>query len=137
MRTSAKIMIFGYVGKDPIAPSANNPNFVTFSLSVMDKRKDKNTNEEIKTTAWFECQTGNEATAESLKKYVKKGMQLYLEGYPRCDSYTDKDGKPAASFKVNITEFRVLDSKDVKEDTKSTPKVTQYHNDLNDDEIPF
>jgi single-strand DNA-binding protein len=138
MITSAHIELFGYVGKDPATPSSNNPNFVTFSLSVTNKRKDKNTNEEIKTTTWYECQTGIESVANYIKQYIKKGTPLYLEGIPRCDAYLDKEGKPVASFKVSINGFpRILSFAENKEDTKPTTKAAVFHNDLNDDEIPF
>lgn len=138
MLTSAKIELFGYVGKDPTTPSSNNPNFVTFSLSVTNKRKDKNTNEEIKTTTWYECQTGLESVANYIKQYIKKGMPLYLEGIPRCDAYIDKEGKSTASFKVSINGFpRILAFIENKEEIKPASKAAILHDDLNDDEIPF
>lgn len=135
MIPSAEIELFGYVGKDPVTPFASNPNFVTFSLSINDKRIDKTTNEEIKTTTWFECQTSNENMAAIIKARVKKGMQLYVKGYPRCDAYLDKDGKATASFKVNIIKVNDFISIDTKEESKSIP--AKHYNDLNDDEIPF
>lgn len=109
MRTSSKVEIFGYVGKDPSSPSSTHPNFVTFPVSVTTKRKDKTTNEETQFTTWYECQTSNGALSTLIKKYIKKGTPLYLEGTPKCDGYLDKEGKPSASFKVNINEFRILE----------------------------
>jgi single-stranded DNA-binding protein len=137
MSTFAKIFMVGYVGKDPVTPSPNNPNFVTFSLAVTTKGKDKNTNEVIKTTTWYECQTGIEYVASYIKQHIKKGMPLYLEGIPRCDAYIDKEGKPAASFKVSMSSRpEILAFANNKEDTV-TPKAAVFHHDLNDDEIPF
>ncbi len=139
MSTFAKISIVGYVGKDPVTPSSSNPNFVTFSLAVTTTKKDKNSNEEIKTTTWYECQTGIEFVANNVKQFIKKGMLLYLEGTPRCDAYLDKEGKPAASFKVSMNSRpEILAFANNKEDTTVTPKPTIFNDEHNlDDEIPF
>lgn len=137
MYNSAEIAIFGYVGKDPIVPSTNHLNFITFPVGVTTKRKDKATKEEIKTTAWFECQTSNESVAILIKKYIKLGMGIYVRGIPKCDVYLDKDNKPQASIKINITAFKILVDPKNNEQTNNVNPSNSLNEDFFEEDIPF
>lgn len=139
MKTYAKIEIVGFVGKDPASTLQNYPNFVTFPLAFSSLKKDKNTNEDIQTTTWFECQTWNdEEIANCVRDKITKGMLISLSGALRNETYTKKDGTAGTSFKIildKIPEIPAFDSQESKEEVKSAP--VKHHRDLDDDEIPF
>lgn len=134
MRSSAEIDIFGFVGNDPKSPSSNHPNFVTFSVSVNTKRKDK---EDIIT--WYECQTSNEFLAKVARDIVKKGNAVRVRGTPRFDTYLDKNGNYVVNCKVNIEKIENL-SQRPKEEKPSDTMIDAIGNGNNydlDDSIPF
>ena len=133
MRTSAEIDIFGYVGNDPKTPSNDHPNFVTFSVSVNTKRKDK---EDI--TTWYECQTSNENLSKIIRDRIKKGKQVRVRGIPRFEAYQDKNGNITANCKISIVLVEDLSQNNKEENGnkhfKNIEKEINY--DL-DDSIPF
>jgi single-stranded DNA-binding protein len=134
MRTSAEIDITGFVGNDPKSPSANNPNFVTFSVSVNIKKKD---HEDV--TIWYECQTSNEHLSKIIKDYIKKGSPVRVRGVPRFDTYRDKNGNYVASCKINIDKVEDL-SQGAKEKKSIQSTIESIGNGNNydiDDSIPF
>lgn len=140
MLTWADITICGHVGKDPVTPSANYPNFVTFSVAVSEKSKDK-TNKEDK-TIWYGCQTGSEFIAKGIRDNIKAGMGVLITGTPHLNSYTDKNGTTHTQIKINVSKFYKLnDPKNkVSEETVTTTRTSNNSfsdNNLEDDEIPF
>jgi len=138
MHNSAEITVIGYVYGDLKFPSQKYPNFVTFSLSVTEKTKDKVTGEEKKNVAWYECQTSNEHFNKIIKSYVTQGTGLFVRGEPKYEAYLDKEGNPKAAVKINIHKLNIL-SYAKKEDFKpnENEKIeTNVSHDL-DDDIPF
>jgi len=138
MHNSSEIIVYGYVYGEPKTPSLKHPAFVTFSLSVTEKYKDKVTNEDKKTVTWYECQTSKDWLSERVIKHVKQGMGLAVRGVPKCDAYLDKDGTPKANIKINMNDLKILAYP--KNDGNSTeqPSGKESPNEIVlDDEIPF
>lgn len=135
MITVAKIRIFGYVGKDPLSPSANNPNFITFPVSVNDQDKNKE-----KITTWYECQASNEKIAELIRKQVKKGVFVSIEGTPRLEAYIDKNNKAIPTCKIYISGYRDIIpfvATSAKNETANDIYPNTNENTFDDDSIPF
>lgn len=73
MRNSATIELIGYVYGPPENPIADRfPNFVSFSLLVTRKWKDK-CGEEQKELTWYKCQSWLEGLSKMIRNNVTQG----------------------------------------------------------------
>ena len=94
-----KVILVGNLGKDPEVryleggiPVAN------FSLATSEFYKDKNGNR-VETTDWHKIVAWR-GLAEVASKFLKKGMQVYVEGKLKTKSWTDKDGTKQFSTEI-------------------------------------
>ena len=94
-----KLILVGYVGKDPEFREFKDSKKVTFSLAV--------TEGEI--TNWFNIEFWNKQ-AELIAQHVKKGSQLLVEGQMFFEAY-EKDGVKTFYPKVKGHQFKFLDKK--------------------------
>ena len=129
MISSSKIELFGYVGQDPKFPNEGKyPNWITFSVGVsIITGKDQ----QDKETIWYECKTNTEEMANLIKKIIKKGDAVYIEGYPRAKGFIGKNQKINCSIEVNIKYINVLSSK-----TNNNNNIEKTIA-IEDDERPF
>jgi len=85
-----KVILLGYVGKDPeVRHMDNNMVVARFPLATNERWiKDGNKTEH---TEWHNIVMWR-GMAETAEKYIHKGTSLYIEGRLRTRSYDDKDG---------------------------------------------
>jgi len=108
MRNSATIELIGYVYGEPENPMADRfPNFISFSLSVTKKWKDK-LDQEQKEVTWYKCQSWSEGLSKTIRNYVKGGMGLMIKGTPKANAYIDKDGVAKSQIEVHIQDINML-----------------------------
>lgn len=99
------IHLTGNVGRDPELRYYPSGSAVTqFSLAV-DDSYEKN-GEKVKRTAWYRIEITGEK-AEKVSKDILKGDRVHVAGKLKFDPethgpriWTDKDGKPRATFEV-------------------------------------
>ena len=86
-----KVILVGNVGKDPeVRYLEGGIALAKFSLATSESRKDKEGNR-VDQTEWHNIVLWKRL-AEVAEKYVKKGMQLYIEGKIKTRSWEDKEG---------------------------------------------
>lgn len=84
-----KVILLGYVGKDPEIRSAQSGNVVAnFSLATSEKVKQGE--DWVDKTEWHNL-VAFKRTAEVVRDYVKKGSQIHIEGKLQTRSWDDKD----------------------------------------------
>ena len=106
-----KVILIGNTGKDPeIRHLDSGVAVATFSLATSESYTAKN-GERVTTTEWHNIVLWR-GLAEVAEKYVKKGMQLYIEGRIRSRSYDDKDGVKRYITEINGDVMRMLGSRD-------------------------
>jgi len=117
-----KIIITGYVGKDPdLRVDSNSGNqFATFSVGVSVGTK------QAPKTDWVDVSC-NGKLADIAKNYIKKGSKLLVEGFPSTSAYINKENKAIATLKVFANNVEFLSKQ---EDSSEVSKLTS-------DEIPF
>lgn len=110
MASFNKIVIVGYLGRDPeMRYTPQGTSVANFSIATTEKRKDKSgDNQEV--TTWFRV-TAWGKLADLASQYLAKGKQVYIEGRLRQDEYTDKDGNKRTSLEVNASDMQFLDRK--------------------------
>lgn len=86
-----KVILVGNVGKDPEVRYLDNGVAVcNFSLATSESYNNKS-GEKVTQTEWHNIVLWRKL-AEIAETYVKKGMQIYIEGQIRTRTWEDKDG---------------------------------------------
>lgn len=148
-----KVILVGNVGKDPeIRYSAQGDTIASFSLATTDRYKDKNSGEAKDVTEWHRINCFRQ-TADVVKNYVFKGMQLYVEGRLRTREYT-QDGIKRYVTEIVANTIQMLGKKEdngqrqnapssqgngrnAYADAKNGRNMGYTQNPDMDDEIPF
>lgn len=97
-----KVFLVGNVGKDPQYRDASNNGVATISLATSEIWKDNNGEQQGKTEWHRVVAFGRHAGV--MRDYVKKGMQLFIEGRIQTREWTDDH-----NVKRYITEIVVRD----------------------------
>lgn len=136
MASFNKIVIVGYLGRDPeLKYTPTGTAVCKFSIATTERKKNAvGDSEEI--TTWFRVTVWNKL-AEIANEYLSKGKQVYVEGRLRITEYVDKEGNKRFSAEVTAMDLQFLSKKDEGGDSSAgTPeKVAQAA--LAEDDIPF
>lgn len=110
MASYNKIILIGNLGRDPeTRVFDNNKKATSFSMAVNDSYVDKSGNK-VEKTEWFRI-TFWGPRGETAAQYLKKGMQVYVEGRLSTSTYTDQTGQTRFGLEVLGSEFQMLDRK--------------------------
>lgn len=83
----AKVTLIAHLGRDPETKYLPDGTAVcTFSVATSRKRKDQ------ETTLWWRISVFGRS-AEACQQYLVKGAQVFIEGEPRVNEYTDRSGE--------------------------------------------
>jgi len=114
-----KVILVGNLGKDPEVRYLEGGTAVAnFPIATSESFKDKNTGERKTTTEWHNIVVWR-GLAEISEKYLKKGMQVYIEGKLRTRQWQDKDGGTRYTTEIVADNLQMLGKKD--EQHSSTP----------------
>lgn len=119
-----KATIMGYLGRDPdIKNTASGNMFAVLSVATSKAWKDKSTGEKKTATEWHRAVVYNENLAEIVKKYLKKGSLVYLEGELKTRKWTDDSGQEKYTTEIILQGYNshllMLDS--AKDDNHDQP----------------
>ena len=107
MASFNKIIIVGYLGRDPeLRYTPQGTPVSDFSVATTERRKDKS-GETQEATTWFRVSLFGRQ-AEVASQYLTKGRQVYVEGQLSQREYTDKDGNARISLDVRGSEIQFL-----------------------------
>jgi single-strand DNA-binding protein len=110
MASFNKIVIVGYLGRDPeIRYTAQGTAVCNFTIATTEKRKDR-AGEAQDVTTWFRVAAWGRQ-AEVANQYLTKGKQVYVEGRLRQEEYTDRDGVRRQTLEVTATDIQFLGSR--------------------------
>lgn len=134
-----KVMIIGYVGKDPeLKFTPGNVAVANFSVATSESYKDKNGAQQEK-TEWHRIVTFGK-TAEVMGEYLKKGMQVYVEGKLQTRSWEDKSGVKRYTTEVVAFAVQFLGKKEGGgANAESSHEEAPHNNPTNpsDEDLPF
>ncbi|MEO6668904.1 MAG: single-stranded DNA-binding protein [Ferruginibacter sp.] len=100
-----KLQIIGNLGADCIQKEINGKTVINFNVAHSEKFKDAQGNPKERTT-WVNCAYWTDRTA--VAQYLTKGRTVYAEGTPEVESYTSKDGQPAATLRMRVITVQLL-----------------------------
>ena len=136
-----KVILVGNLGKDPEVRYLEGGTAVAkFSLATSESYKDK-TGKKVDQTEWHNIVLWR-GLAEVAEKYLKKGMQVYIEGKIRSRSWEDKEGVKKYTTEIIAENLNILGKKEDRdgnaahESSNETSNVTTAANESTDD-LPF
>ena len=127
------VVLVGRVTKDiELKVTPTGKSVCSFSLAV--ERKFVQNGEKI--TDFINCQSWGKS-AETLEKYVKKGMMIGIEGRIQTRKYTKQHGQTVYVTEVVADSFSFLEKKQ----SNDQPQFNDFENyggfEVNDDDLPF
>lgn len=136
MASFNKIIIVGYLGRDPeMRYTPQGTAVCNFSVATTEKRKDK-AGDSQEVTTWFRVTVWGKQ-AEFVNEYLTKGRQVYIEGRLRQDEYTDRDGNKRQTLEVTATEIQALGAKGDKAKTPTEEIREGAGLPETDEDLPF
>ena len=104
-----KVILVGRLGRDPEEFTTTTGKVVsTFSLAT-DRKYTNEKGEKVEETEWHSCAAYGKV-AEVINKYLKKGRQVYLEGFLRTREFTGKDGVKRWKTEVIVNTMQMIGS---------------------------
>lgn len=131
-----KVILVGNVGKDPdVRYLDNGVARCTFSLATSETYKNKS-GEKTTQTEWHNVVMWREL-AKIAESYVKKGMQLYIEGKISTRKYQDKDGVQRQITEIVADSMQMLGRKQDNQSAEGqSEKPMQQQNAEADEQVP-
>ncbi len=128
-----KVILVGNLGKDPEVRYLEGGTAVAnFTLATSETYKDRNSGERKTNTEWHNVVVWR-GLAEITEKYLKKGMQVYIEGKLRTRQWQDKDGNNRYTTEIVADNMQMLGRRD---DNTATAQPQQNTAPANDNVQP-
>lgn len=106
-----RVFLLGNVGKEPEIRDSQAGKFATLTLATTDKGFTKQDGTQVpERTEWHNLVIFGRQ-AETVEKYVGKGMRLYVEGKLRTRKYTARDKTEKYVTEIVVDTFEMLSSK--------------------------
>ena len=96
------------LGQDAIVNTVNGRSVINFSAAYSEKYKNSE-GIEVSNTTWLSCAYWVDRT--SIAAYLKKGLQIYLEGKPEARIYTNNQGHTVPQLNVRVSYIKLLSDK--------------------------
>ena len=107
MASLNKWMGIGNLGADPeVRYTGSGDAVANFRIACTEQWKDKDGNKQER-TEWVSL-VAFKRLAEIIGQYLKKGMQIYVDGQLRTEKWTDKEGQDRYTTKVYIDTMKML-----------------------------
>jgi len=121
-----KLQIVGNLGADCIQKEVNGKTVINFNVAHTEKFKDAQGKLKERTT-WVNCAYWTDRTA--VAQYLKKGKQVYVEGSPEAEAYTNKENQPAATLRMRVRDLQLLGGNiDGTQGNSNTSSSSSYSN---------
>lgn len=102
-----KVILLGYVGNDPEVRYPDKDRVIaSLSLATNEIRGTAR----IETTEWHSLMFGGE-NARIVERYVRKGTQLYVEGYLHTREFEDRMKIIRRKTEIIVEKFEILGRK--------------------------
>lgn len=131
-----KLIIVGYLGRDPEMRYTPNGQAVT-NFSVAANRRYTSNDQQVDETTWYRISAWGRQ-AETCNQYLRKGSRVLIEGRLKPDPetggprlYQRQDGSWGASFEVTAQFVKFMSSRD------EVPQATPADDVPEEDPIPL
>ena len=130
-----KVILLGYVGKDPEIKDFENGKVAKMTIATTEKGYKLKSGKEVPDrTEWHNIMLWG-GLAEVAENYIKKGMQVYIEGKIQSRSWADKEGITHYITEVVASDLQMLGKRE--EGAKAVTRPTSINTKVTDNDFPF
>jgi len=130
-----KVILLGYVGKDPEVKEFETGKVAKITIATTEKGYKLKSGKEVPDrTEWHNIMLWG-GLAETAEKYVKKGMQVYIEGKIQNRSWADKEGITHYITEVVASDLQMLGKRE--DGAKAGNQSTSINTKVIDNDFPF
>ena len=130
-----KVILLGYVGKDPETKDFETGKVAKMTIATTEKGYKLKSGKEVPDrTEWHNIMLWG-GLAEVAEKYIKKGMQVYIEGKIQTRSWANKDGVTHYTTEVVASDLQMLGKREEGAKVVTTP--TPINTGVIDNDFPF
>jgi len=116
-----KLIAIGHLGKDATTNTVNSKTVINFSVCHTEKYKDAQGVQQSK-SVWIECSQWTDKAG--IVPYLKKGIQVYVEGQPEAQSYQTNDGRTGVKLALRVSSVQLLGTKEDSGGQSNVPNPT-------------
>jgi single-strand DNA-binding protein len=135
-----KTQLIGRLGTDAeVTTTQGGARLMKLNIAVDMSYRNKD-GEKVERTVWVRATQWNIKENSTLQNYLKKGTQVFIEGEPSANGYTNKEGSVAASLEVKINDLRLLGSANGTAPAAATPTpvaTPEAKKEEEPDDLPF
>lgn len=103
-----KLQLIGHLGQDATVNDVNGRKVINFSVAHSEKYKNKE-GVEVNRTTWASCAYWTDRV--NLALYLKKGTQVYIDGYPEAKTYRNSNtNEVMPQLAVRVASLQLLSS---------------------------
>ena len=128
-----KAILIGHLGKDPEIRTAGDAKVANFSLATSESYKDRNGDWKEK-TEWHNIVMWR-YLAERAEKYLKKGMEIYVEGKIETRSWEDNEGTKKYITEIVCSKLTILSR--IEKSSENTHQDNSNNDNSGSDDLPF
>lgn len=110
-----KTMVIGHLGRDAEVKTVNGKEVINFSVCHSKSYVRKDTGQKVDEQVWFDCALWERS---AVSPFLKKGIQVYVEGEVGSRPYADKDGELRSSLTLRVEKLELLSSSRKENDQK-------------------
>jgi len=130
-----KVILLGYVGKDPEIKDFETGKVAKITIATTEKGYKLKSGKEVPDrTEWHNIMLWG-GLAETAEKYIKKGMQVYIEGKIQNRSWADKEGITHYITEVVASDLQMLGKRE--DGAKAGNQSTSINTKVIDNDFPF
>lgn len=106
-----KVILLGHLGADPEVKHLDGDKIVAnLGLATTESYTDKS-GTRVDQTEWHDLELWD-GLAKIAEKYLKKGMQIYVEGKIKSDKWVDDQGQNRKKMKIRVINITMLGKPD-------------------------
>jgi single-strand DNA-binding protein len=131
-----KLQLIGYLGKDAIQREANGKTVLSFRVAHTERFRNQQGVQQEKTT-WVDCALWER---DNLAPYLVQGTQVYVEGFPTVDVFSNRSGETVGQLQLRILNIQLLSPARRDERQAQTAAAGEEDDDVLDqpsDDLPF
>lgn len=124
-----RVNISGNLTRDPdMRATSGGTQVMSFGVAVNDRRRNPKTGEWEDHPNFIDC-TMFGTRAESISRFLSKGMKVAIEGKLRYSSW-ERDGQRRSKLEVIVDEIESLSQKHQNEHITNAPSIDAYNEDI-------
>jgi single-strand DNA-binding protein len=111
-----KVMLIGRLTRDPeMQAFASGGRVAKFGFAVNNRKKNQQSGEWEEVPVFLDIEAFNRGdqgkNADRVEQYLRKGMQIFIEGHLVLDQWTSKEGDKRSKLKIVVDNWQFLEPK--------------------------